>query len=523
MKTGAIIIQLLAVVLGLVGSSFAANHYICPGATGSANGTEWTDAYTGIGTAAGNINPASMVRGDTYYVANGQITPANSTTTFSTADSGSNIITIQKATDAANGTSTGWTNGGTGACNSSQAVFGPLQFTSDYWTFNGVHRGNGTGNPWLDWRTNYGFFVNNNNGSSVPVNAQGAVLVGITGSNQPQSDVRITYTQVNGSADVTGAYQDMGIQVSGGESTNNYLGYNYVLNVGVGDAIDCDSCSNFIEEYNWVQNNEYWQGSNPKHSEILAIRCWNNGVNNGITIRFNFVENSNSTAMIATPCVNDIQPSNWAIYGNVLLYNGSEVQPGLDCVKGGTVCGNGDGWMSLWNFATWTGYLYVFNNTISYIDLPTNANQSGPAGACHHDWGGASGVTMGNVAFYNNLYYHCVENITPISCPGSCASYIDDYNSYFDMSETNDHGAHAQVVSSTDPFVNVGQSANQNDFALTGTSDPTSAWFNTSSLVAGNSTDMMGNARTSSRGALQFMSTSDPPPNPPSGLEAVVQ
>ena len=464
-----------------------------------------------------------------YYVANGQITPANSTTPFSASDSGSSIITIQKATDTANGTSTGWTAGGTGACNSGQAVFGPLSFGSDYWTFNGVHRGNGTGDPSLDWRTNYGFSVVNNNGNAAPINGQGAINVdgGNPNNNTPFSNITIKYVQVAGSQDISGTYSDMGIQISGGQSTNNYVGYSYIHGVGLGDAIDCDSCNNLTEEYNWVQNNEYVPS---KHSEILAIRCWivgaGNQTNNGVTIRYNFVENSNSTAMIATPCNTDIHASNWAIYGNVFLYNKAEIMPGYKCNSSGTECGNGDGWLSIWNFGTYGfgGYLYAFNNTISSIDQ-SGQGVSGQGGSCHHDWGGISGASMGNVAFYNNLYYNCQENIAPSSCPGTCSSYVDDYNSYFNMTETNDSSAHVQAKSSLNPFVNANyEVANNNNFSLTGASDPTSAWFNTSSLVAGNGTDLMGNARTSSRGALQFTSASDPPPpSPPTGLTAAVQ
>ena len=129
---------------------------------------------------------------------------------------------------------------------------------------------------------------------------------------------------------------------------------------------------------------------------------------------------------------------------------------------------------------------------------------------------------MGDVAFYNNLYFHCVEDIQPAKCPGTCKSYTDTYNSYFDMTETNDPDPNKQVVSSNGPFVNVGQAVNQNNFGLVGTSDPTSAWFNTNSLVAGNSMDLTGNTRTTSRGALQFVSSSNPP-SPPTALTASVQ
>jgi hypothetical protein len=493
----------LFILLGLSISSLATDHYICQQATGSANGSSWTNACTDF---RGNCAPSGMVRGDTYWVAAGSY--SSSGVTFAAQDSGTSAITINAATDSAHGSSsTGWTTGGIGACAQGQAVFGPLQFQSDYWTFNGVYRGNATGNPWLDWRTNYGFKVKNNNGSHVPVNQIGAIVIGIGGNNQPQNGVHIEYTEVQGSGDITGNYTDMGIQFTGGSSTGNYAGYNYVHDVGVADGIDGDSVNSFTLEYNWVQNNEVTAA---KHSEILAIRCWNSGTNQNLNIRYNFVENSNSTAMIATPCVNDIRPSNWAIYGNVFLYNGSEQQPGYSCNNSPTECGNGDGWLSLWNFSTWTGYLYVFNNTISSIDQP--------GGSCHHDWGGSTGQTMGTVLFYNNVYYHCQENIAPMKCPGSCSQYVDDYNSYFDMNESNDTGAHVQV-SQTNPFTLVAQLLNQDNFALT---TDTTAWFNTSSLLPGNNTDLAGNTRTSSRGALQYGSSTNTAPNPPTGLKATV-
>jgi hypothetical protein len=95
---------------------------------------------------------------------------------------------------------------------------------------------------------------------------------------------------------------------------------------------------------------------------------------------------------------------------------------------------------------------------------------------------------------------------------------VDDYNSYFAMNETNDNGAHAQV-SAANPFTLVAQVLNDDNFAL---STDTAAWFNTSSLLPGNNTDLAGNARTSSRGALQYASNSSSAPNPPTGLKATV-
>ena len=520
MKTGAVIIRLVAVVfLGLVGSSFAANHYICPGAAGSANGTEWTDAYTGIGTAQGNINPASMVRGDTYYVANGQITPAASQTTFGAAESGTNVITIQKAVDGANGTNTGWTNGGTGACNSSQAAFGPMWITTSYWTFNGVTRSTSTGEPWVDWRnhSSYGFYINNNNGSNQAViggggaaGGGGAVVGGNQSTNTPVKNITMQYFEINGShnggggcdLNASGGQFDSGVYFSGGQSGGDYFGFYYIHDVGIGATILVDGLGTGIGsgttiEYGWNQNTCY---THANHSEMFNFRAWNNSTANGLIARYNFLENAMGTAYIATPCgCSDIQPANWEIYGNVLFYNASESYAGA--------AGAGDGWLSIWNFSNFGGYLKVYNNTIASIDQP--------GGACHHDWGGFSGATMGTVDFKNNTYYNCVENIAPASCPGTCSSYSDTYNSYFDMNETNDPDKNAQI-SQTAPFGNVGQSAGQDNFTLLAN---TTMWY---SLASPYNVDMAGTTRTSSRGAYQFGSSATPP-NPPTGLTAAVQ
>jgi hypothetical protein len=241
----------LFAVLALTLSCFAADHYICPGATGAATGVDWNNAYTGIGGGAGQINPAAMIRGDVYYVANGQITPASKQTSFSVSDSGTSPITIQKAIDGANGTNVGWTNGGTGACNSSQAVFGPILFTTDYWTLNGVTRSTATGNTWVDWRNHsgYGFYVNNNNGSNAPVvNNTGAIAGGVPGQNAPVHDLTLEYFEVNGShnggsgCNLSGNAVDFdaGIWISGGQTSNIYIGYYYIHDLGTSDAILVD-------------------------------------------------------------------------------------------------------------------------------------------------------------------------------------------------------------------------------------------------------------------------------------------
>ncbi len=93
-------------VLG-VNVSSAANHYVRSGAAGANNGTSWTDAFTDI--------PATLVRGDTYFLAGGSY----GSHSFSTAASGSTYVYIKKANAADNSSDPGWNP----AYASTQAVF----------------------------------------------------------------------------------------------------------------------------------------------------------------------------------------------------------------------------------------------------------------------------------------------------------------------------------------------------------------------------------------------------------------
>ena len=119
----------------------AANHYVRAGASGSANGADWTNAYTTL--------PSTLTRGDTYYVADGTY-PGR---TFNTATSGTSLITIKKATIADHGISTGWTD----AYGDGQASFtSQLVFTTGYWLVDG-QVGGGPATTKAGWTTGYGF------------------------------------------------------------------------------------------------------------------------------------------------------------------------------------------------------------------------------------------------------------------------------------------------------------------------------------------------------------------------------
>jgi hypothetical protein len=114
-----------------IGQTFAADHYIRAGATGTNNGNDWTNAFSTF--------PSSYTRGDTYYIASGAY-PGN--VTISSGESGSSWIHFKKATAAVHGTSAGWND----AYAKGQALInGNLRINSPSVDFDGVTGSGNTG------------------------------------------------------------------------------------------------------------------------------------------------------------------------------------------------------------------------------------------------------------------------------------------------------------------------------------------------------------------------------------------
>jgi hypothetical protein len=97
-------------------------YYVLEGATGSGDGSTWADAFTDL--------PATLERGAAYMVGDGSYAGY----TFDDPESGDQRIQIRKAMDSLHGTDVGWQpEHGDG-----QAVFGPLEFQSDYYLLDGA-------------------------------------------------------------------------------------------------------------------------------------------------------------------------------------------------------------------------------------------------------------------------------------------------------------------------------------------------------------------------------------------------
>lgn len=104
------------------------NHYVRQGATGSNNGTDWTNAWTDINLISG------IVSGDIIYIAAG--------TYIGTYTASANGWTIQRATISEHGTSTEWNNNYDGIVNINSATGTNVFTLTNYYgiTINGIER-----------------------------------------------------------------------------------------------------------------------------------------------------------------------------------------------------------------------------------------------------------------------------------------------------------------------------------------------------------------------------------------------
>ena len=485
-RTSRELIPWLVLLLSLRG--VAANHYIRTGAGGPIPCT----AGWGKGQACSDL-PTLLVRGDTYYIAAGTYDHHD----FADSDSGETRITVEAATVADHGTNTGWSDAYLG-----QAVFrctsacgSVLGFDTDYYTVDGVYRSTTSGDPNTDWTNEsaYGFKVDASNGSASNDIAGG---LGYAGSPNYVHDITIQHIDVNGAHPINDAGQhDFGLSFQGG-SYNLFFRYLYVHD---------DYVMFFLKGNHFHQNDGGWifgSGDNitieysfaehdytsPKYHGAMCS-C-SEGLTN-FTFRYNYARNIVGTSFLdlasGANYTGNGQNGSWYVYGNIFYYNKPHY------------CGVGDGSLAVFD-TTFTGPIYFLNNTI--------ANVSGT-----YCGGGESGLGFGltyrtplnTLYVQNNLWW----NSDPISIiPTGTTSWQGatfnpgvrwSYNAYFNdpKSQGNDPDSHKQV-SSANPFLN---SAGYN-YQLSGHTKPGA---NTSALVPGNDTDLLGHARTTwDRGALEY-------------------
>ena len=256
----------------------AANRYVRADATGANNGSDWTNAYTRL--------PATLTRGDTYYLADGNY----GSVVFNTPNSGSTPITIKKAVEADRGTATDWV----ASFGDGQAVFTNWQIHTDYYVFDGQRR-NAT---WRQGDTSeYGIKV----AGTGPVRLDNGAGVG--GDN-----LSFRYIDIQGGGRDTGRGDDVIYGLTG----NSNLTFQYC-------ALRDSDRTIFLTRNNWtnlVVDQSYIarNTSTPAiHGEMMSVYSSTN-----MTFSNNVIEDIEGTAVWAG--IGNGGSTGWKIYGNVISH-----------------------------------------------------------------------------------------------------------------------------------------------------------------------------------------------------------
>ena len=383
MKKGFIILALfvLSVIPGLAD---AAVHYVRAGASG--NGSDWSNAM-------GNL-PATLVRGDTYYIASGSY----GSRTFNDALAGATYIYIKKATAADHGTATGWNSAYAGT-----ATFSNLKFSKGYYDIDGKV-GGGPGS----WTSGHGFKIT----SAASGTGKLITVDNVTGIRIRHAE--IYFNNLVG-ASTTTASGDLIYAVAGG---NDILVQYCWLHDSARTIFYPIKWSNITFEYNRMERNGVnWSSGN--HSEIFSSRQVSN-----VTVRYNHILDWKSTGgLMFGGVVSSAAKSisqNLYIYGNVFEWT----------KNWGNTANNGA--IGSWSHA-WMGIqtARIYNNTF------VNITDSNPSDA-------ASIFPIGNltdVIVQNNLFY----NANPRAIKGS-----HNYNWF----NSDSHGETGAQVSTSNPFMN---------------------------------------------------------------------
>jgi hypothetical protein len=412
-----------------------------PSATGNGSGADWNNLKAWSSTPA---------RGETWYLVDGTY-PGR---TFDTAESGSTLIAIKKATVEDHGTiATGWTD----AIGDGQATFtGTIWFGSSNWVFDG-NRGAGTDG------TSYGFYAPLTLPASYTVNTElVTVIVGnawVHSSSNTQNISNVTLSHiysVSPTADVTRVFFQLGpINQVSNITMSHCLSDHFqafVLGTERSGGPNFGNLTDITIDHNIVLDNF---GTPSNHGSLIDADY---GGLERLIVRYNVFRGPTS-GMTAIVEANNSNIGDAEIYGNV-----------FDTVTGGNdIVGNG-------SQGSWLFNSKIYNNTFiacaggPWVSSAAFGESAGPGG---------------NVA-ENNLVYNMSAG------HGQGTTY--DYNAYF--STTNTPSEPNAQVAAKNPFKDYGTG----DYTLSANTNPGT------NLGAPYSVDALGHTRaTWTRGALEFV------------------
>ncbi|MBI5644305.1 MAG: right-handed parallel beta-helix repeat-containing protein [Deltaproteobacteria bacterium] len=372
-------------------AALAADHFIRAGATGNNSGSDWANAWTSL--------PATLTRGDVYYIADGSY-PSY---TFSTA--GTTKTYIKKATLTDHGTDSGWQSSYGDGTATFNAV---ITFKTSYWVFDGQ---TGSG------KTGYGFKI---------ISAGANKLMRF--DNTP-SYITVKHVEM----------QHRGTSTESGDDIIYTLGANHltISNCYLHDSgrapILLRGTTDSVFEYLYVARN---MSTAAEHSEGISAY---GGTHRNI-VRYSVWEDITGTGILV------FDGDGWQVYGNVFFYT-----PGYTYS-----IGNGA-------VATWTGYKVtntkVHNNT--FVNLKGynagvwfDATSGGGNAAYNNLWYSCQKISFGNVTHDYNSFYGAGPSETH-SQSGSGNPFVDSASNNFQLGGATSGGLDLGSTYNTDMNGNV--------------------------------------------------------------------
>jgi hypothetical protein len=357
-------------------------HYVWCGAAGAANGTDWTNAYVDL--------PVSLIRGHTYYVA-GSTSCSYRPHAFNDPVSGTEVITMEKATAANSGNVPGW-----------QASFGTAQarwlsinaahqstwyVVQDYYIFEGVYGTPGRAGT-------YGFLLK----APPSVSQKGLSIFFATrsgGRGSVLTNIKIDHLELDNSpvdtntSDQIACCGTMAFD-SNGEIYKNFTFENSFVHDINGGMLGLGG-SNILIDHMWFAR---WRATLTQHNEAITLK----GDNQNITIRNSVFQDGSGTGGIVLISTNSM--NGFYIYNNVFFTSSPTV---MDYVPGNDGTG-----LPAWNYAQGAplannhefgsySNFFVFNNTI-YSTSGFSGIQIFPAGKTPSTWS--------NLNIFNNLWFN---------------------------------------------------------------------------------------------------------------------
>jgi hypothetical protein len=468
--------------------AFAACHAVSPSGSGSKTGADWNNAYAGL--------PSTMIRGDIYYLADGNY---GNHLSLSQADSGTLTIELRKAQSYDNGSTcptsiaAGWN---TSTMGSSQAVWnwgsGNIgNQSSDYWIING----NGNPSGGVDAAVGCGA-IQSGAGTSTSGMLSGPPTVTGCGIKIDDSNCSSTATDgcdggvgvINGCGTNTiwqyVEWFGQGLNPNGNNNSETYFRrcarsvsgeiFTHIYGHNAGTTyITMTSESNATISYNYFWG--LFDGS-VNHGEALQ----DTGGDSGTAIHHNIFrdQTTNGDLVFVDPVAGTHNA--WLFYTNV------------DFCSSGNTCRHNDGIMACINSSQTCTNFVISNNTI-IGNITSNAGL-----VC-------TNTCTGTVQ--NNLYYN-------VTAGASLTAMTQDHNSFLNTSGSSG-ATNVNITSGApNPFVSwqvgnvnlVSDSADWNSRATLGSP------YNTA--------DLYGRPFSTDRGASQWVSAAAPAP--PTNLEYTV-